>query len=141
MSALIRHSVLWGYWAFLTKSLLTSSPWSLFSANLAQHPPIDLSFEPFSWITHLLAYGTLGLLIHWAERSQNKWRIGSLWLLAIFHSLLCEALQAYIPGRWPNAWDAVFNGVGLTVAFALRTNPGLALQHRFSNIFLKKPAA
>lgn len=141
MSALFRYSLLGTYWALLTKSLLTSSPWSLFSANLAQHPPIDLSFEPFSWITHLLAYGTLGLFIQWATHSQKKWIFNSLWSLAIFHSLLCEALQAYIPGRWPNAWDAVFNGVGLIMAFALHTNPGNALQHRLSNIFLKKPVA
>jgi VanZ family protein len=106
------------YWAFLTRSLLITCPWELFSHSLAENPPFDLSFEPISWLAHLSAYMVLGLLITEATLKKRK-AMATLFVIAFFHSIACEFLQHLIPGRWPNAWDAVSNSLGLMLAFGL----------------------
>ncbi|NBX75604.1 MAG: VanZ family protein [Proteobacteria bacterium] len=106
------------YWAFLTRSLLITCPWELFSKSLAETPPIDLSFEPISWLAHLSAYAVLGYLIQEASLGRKRTMM-TLFVLAFCHSIACEFLQHLIPGRWPNVWDAVSNSIGLMLAFVL----------------------
>lgn len=118
MKPLFKYLVLILYWAFLTKSLLMTQPWELFSSKLADHPPFDLSFEPNSWMAHIGAYAVLGGLIQWASADHSRWRL-VLFCLAFAHSGLCEYLQGMIPNRWPNLWDVFSNTLGLTSAFAL----------------------
>jgi len=113
-----KYFLLASYWAFLTKSLLMTQPWEIFSSRLAENPPIDLSFEPFSWIAHLSAYGILGALINGASGKRHKiHRV--LFVLAFLHSGLCEYLQGMVPNRWPNLWDVFSNTFGLMSAYAL----------------------
>ena len=118
MISAIKWLALSAYWTFLTRSLLITCPWELLSQSLAENPPFDLSFEPISWLAHLSAYTVLGLLI--AEAAVEKRRaMAALFVVAFFHSIACEFLQHLIPGRWPNAWDAVSNSLGLMLAFGL----------------------
>ena len=109
---LLFRMALFGYWLFLTRALLTTTPWELLSRRLAENPPIDLAFEPTSWLVHLGAYFFLGLLIQLSVGKVNKWYWGLLGF-ALVHSVTCECLQRFIPGRWPNAWDVVANSLGL----------------------------
>lgn len=118
MISRIKWLALGTYWIFLTRSLLMTCPWELFSRSLAENPPFDLSFEPISWLVHLSAYTVLGLLISEAAYEKNKINL-ALFILAFSHSIGCEFLQHLIPGRWPNAWDAVSNTLGLMLAFGL----------------------
>jgi len=114
----IRFCILLSYWIFLTKSLLTAQPWALFSAHLAESPPIDLTFEPNSWAAHILAYCILGVLMIWSAQEKRQFKY-LLFFLAFLHSGICEYLQSMIPNRWPNLWDIVSNSLGLTLAFVL----------------------
>lgn len=114
----IKWFALISYWAFLTRSLLMTCPWELISDSLAKSPPLDLSLEPISWLAHLSAYTVLGLLIREASAHKTKITFG-LFTLAFIHSISCELLQHLIPNRWPNAWDAVSNTLGLVLAYAI----------------------
>lgn len=105
------------YWCTLTRSLLLQSPWTLFSRKLAQNPPLDLSFEPYSWVTHFLAYGVLLFLIQAATAKRSRLRY-FLFLLAFLHGGICEYLQGFIPGRWPSLGDMIANSLGLVLSYA-----------------------
>lgn len=118
MIPILKWLFLGAYWSVLTRSLLMTCPWELFSKTLAENPPFDLSFEPISWVAHLSAYTVLGLLINQAASEKKKLLVG-LFILAFFHSIACELLQHFIPGRWPNVWDAVSNTLGLMLALIL----------------------
>lgn len=113
------------YWIFLTRALLTSAPWELISRQLAQNPPIDLSFEPYSWGAHFLAYLFLGFLIQLNTDRINK-TYWALLALALTHGTLCEYFQSFVPGRWPNIWDAVANSIALMffIGYGLRFQKG-----------------
>ncbi|NDC24190.1 MAG: hypothetical protein EBZ49_08695 [Proteobacteria bacterium] len=112
----IKPFFLIGYWLALTRSLLLASPWLLFSRHLAEHPPVDLSFEPFSWVTHFLAYWLLLALIEQVspKRKRGYW---FLFLLALFHGGICEYLQGFIPGRWSSWPDFLANSSGILVGW------------------------
>lgn len=122
MKSFLKFLILASYWAFLTQSLLMTQPWELFSKNLAEDPPIDLSFEPTSWIAHISAYALLGVLILWTSSKKPKWNL-FLFLLAFAHSGACEYLQGMIPNRWPNLWDVFSNTLGLMFALVLHKIP------------------
>ncbi|MFM8269301.1 MAG: VanZ family protein [Pseudomonadota bacterium] len=118
MISALKWIALGSYWTVLTRSLLMTCPWELFSQSLADNPPFDISFEPTSWILHLSAYSFLGFLIREAADEKKKLAMG-LFVLGFFHSIGCEFLQYLVPGRWPNVWDAVSNTLGLMLAFGL----------------------
>ncbi len=140
MPILFKFLALCAYWIFLTRSLLMTCPWELISENLALHPPIDLSFEPTSWLAHISAYGLLGLLIQEATAHQPKLK-RSLLILALIHSGACEYLQGFIPGRWPNGWDMFSNMIGLFMSLSLHKILATQSQIFLSRIFPKKPVA
>lgn len=132
--------ILLSYWVVLTKSLLIANPWTLVSDSLAATPPLDLSFEPVSWLVHFTAYSTLGILIRLALKPQSKF-LGLVFCLALFHSGLCEYLQGFIPGRWPNLWDLASNAFGLMGSWVLVIHrQGLSLRSPLKT-FQEKQAA
>lgn len=140
MLQLLKYLSLTAYWAFLTKSLLMTCPWELFSEKLALNPPLDLSFEPTSWLAHIGAYGLLGLLIQETTSHRLKLQKGLL-ILAVCHGGACEYLQSFIPNRWPNGWDMFSNCLGLVMSLGLHKVLTTQTQIFLSRIFLKKPAA
>lgn len=108
-----RVAVLVTYWTVLTRSLVTENPWTLVSQELAAKPPVDLSFEPLSWILHLAAFGVLGGLIHWSTGSASPRLRRTLFGLAYLHAGVTEALQYFVPARWPGLMDFTFNALGI----------------------------
>jgi|LakMenEpi03Aug12_release.lakeMendotaPanAssembly.Ray.scaffolds.fasta_scaffold302877_3 VanZ family protein len=106
------------YSSALTRSLLLQSPWSMFSRKLAENPPLDLSFEPYSWITHFFAYGVLLFLIQASTRKNSRPRY-CLYFLAFVHGGVCEYLQGFIPGRWPSLGDMIANSLGLILGYII----------------------
>jgi len=140
MPILIKYFALSAYLIFLTRSLLMTCPWELISANLALNPPIDLSFEPTSWLAHISAYAFLGLLIQQAS-AQQKTIQRVLFIFALIHSGVCEYLQGFIPGRWPNGWDVFSNTMGLFMSLSLHKVLETRSWNPLLRISPKKPVA
>jgi len=140
MTLLLKLLGLVSYWVFLTKSLLMTAPWELFSRRIAANPPMDLAYEPNSWLAHMSAYGLLGFFILETAPAKSRMRWGLL-LLALIHSGACEYLQKFIPGRWPNGWDIAANSLGLMLSFGLHKALTFHFQNFPLNTFPKKPAA
>lgn len=73
---------------------------------------------------HLTEYGILGTLLFRALRAeQGGWRGGwavAAVVLAVAVAATDEWHQAFVPSRTSSPWDVLLDGVGATIAQALR---------------------
>ncbi len=107
----------WGYWAFLTYTLVSVAPWDVLGADRFITPRFDPAAPVPSLILHTGAYLLLGGLLFLSFRDDRRWK--KLRNFALVHAFVCEALQGFIPGRFVNPWDVAANLLGLFVVWGV----------------------
>ena len=85
----------------------------------------DLPHPDAGWLglalscgAHAFVFGVLAVLwVRVLVRCRRAWFVA--FLLTMLYALSDEFHQAFVPGRYPDPWDLLFDGLGALLALAL----------------------
>lgn len=81
------------------------------------HPDSGWLASLFSSGAHLLFYGVLALLLNWAL-GNGGWGLALAFGLTLLYGISDEFHQSFVPGRVPDAFDLLCDGLGAALALA-----------------------